>query len=612
VIQHTTTWIGVALAGAGLARGQEQYPPPRPVAIVDEGYVGSSSCRSCHRDNHASWQASYHRSMTQVASASAILAPFEGVTPALEGTAWRLERDSGEFFVTPLQATGGEGLAERSRVVLTTGSHHYQIYWLEDRGSGMEQLPLIWHRDEGEWVPRKSMFVTPPSPYSGEETGRWQRTCIQCHATNGTQEHPEQGGARVAEFGISCESCHGPGEAHVTFHGDEERSDTLEPGAADPTIVNPKRLSHQRSAEICGQCHGIHPLPKEERKFWQHQGFGYRPGQVLSESRHLLRGTYEKNGKVMQAFLRRHPDTLQDHFWSDGEVRLAGREYNGLIESPCFQRGELSCISCHDLHRSRQDPRNTTAWADDQLAPGMDGPKACLQCHEDYRDPVRWSTHTHHASDSTGSNCLNCHMPYTSYGLTKAIRSHTVTTPSVANALKAEKPLACNLCHLDRSLGWSADHLAQWYDHERPELNTDLEEVAASVLWALRGNAGLRALSAWTLGWPAARQISGTGWMPYLFSTLLMDPYDAVRWTASQSHRRDPGFASFRLDFTQHIEEQRNRVREEVLSEWLRTGLDAQDDQRRAVLVRPDGTLDEERFRRIYAQRDRTPISLQE
>jgi hypothetical protein len=100
--------------------------------------------------------------------------------------------------------------------------------------------------------------------------------------------------------------------------------------------------------------------------------------------------------------------------------------------------------------------------------------------------------------------------------------------------------------------------------------------------------------------------------MPYLFSTLLMYPYDAVRWTASQSHRRDPGFASFRLDFTQHIEEQRNRVREEVLSEWLRTGLDAQDDQRRAVLVRPDGTLDEERFRRIYAQRDRTPISLQE
>ena len=38
----------------------------------------------------------------------------------------------------------------------------------------------------------------------------------------------------------------------------------------------------------------------------------------------------------MQALLADDPRFLRDSFWSDGMVRVSGREYNGLIESPCF------------------------------------------------------------------------------------------------------------------------------------------------------------------------------------------------------------------------------------------------------------------------------------
>jgi hypothetical protein len=53
-------------------------------------------------------------------------------------------------------------------------------------------------------------------------------------------------------------------------------------------------------------------------------------------------------------------------------------------------------------------------------------------------------------------------------------------------------------------------------------------------------------------------------------------------------------------------------VRETVLSDWLRDGLQATAEQRAAVLVREDGTLDEETFRRLWGARDRREVRLSE
>jgi hypothetical protein len=35
------------------------------------------------------------------------------------------------------------------------------------------------------------------------------------------------------------------------------------------------------------------------------------------------------------------------------------------------------------------------------------------------------TAHTHHASNSSGNECYNCHMPHTTYGVLSAIRSTT-------------------------------------------------------------------------------------------------------------------------------------------------------------------------------------------
>src|SRR5947208_5654909 len=66
---------------------------------------------------------------------------------------------------------------------------------------------------------------------------------------------------------------------------------------------------------------------------------------------------------------------------------------------------------------------------------------------------------SHHLAASSGSQCYDCHMPHTTYGVLKAIRSHQVGSPRVADELATGRPNACNLCHLDKPLAWTAHQL---------------------------------------------------------------------------------------------------------------------------------------------------------
>ncbi len=199
-----------------------------------------------------------------------------------------------------------------------------------------------------------------------------------------------------------------------------------------------------------------------------------------------------------------HPggEWLTDRFWPDGMVRVTGHEYNGLLDTPCFQRGKMSCLSYHFMHGYHD--RN------DQLAPRMETNQACPQCHEDIRENL--TAHTKHAADSAGSSCYNCHMPHTTYGLLSAIRNHQIDSPSVAAQLKTGRVNACNLCHINQSLSWTKEHLAEWYNQKPAELNIEAKRISSVLEMLLKGDAGQRAIAAWHMGWEPARQASGSDW----------------------------------------------------------------------------------------------------
>ena len=338
---------------------------------------------------------------------------------------------------------------------------------------------------------------------------------------------------------------HGPADEHVRTNADPRRRYSLHlTKTADASIVHPARLDPRRSAQVCGQCHSFWEFEDQAaERAANARGLPYRPGDDLRQTRFIVQPTVNANSTIMQRFLLDDPGFIRDIFWSDGMVRATGREYNALLESPCYKnakddRRTLTCASCHSMHQTADDRRVVAEWADDQLKPSArdSGNAACLQCHADA------AAHTHHRAESTGSLCMNCHMPYTTYGLLKTVRSHQIGNPSVKATLDTGRPNACNLCHLDTTLAWAAEYLEQWYRIPKPALDADQQSVAASVLTLLKGDAGQRAIVAQSLGWAPAQQVSGTGWMAPYLALVQQDAYDAVRHIATRSRATLPPF----------------------------------------------------------------------
>lgn len=580
--------VGVVAVGLWFMPASSQQtalfvgPESRPVAVAEDGYVGSHTCQPCHRHEYSTWYDSFHRTMTQVAAPSSVIGEFNGVELQHSGVRYRLGRDHENSWVefdAPQSVQDETPAKLRRNVVLCTGSHHMQVYWLSTgRESELAVLPFAWLIAEQRWIPREACFLQLPSESDAYEPGRWNRSCIGCHTTHGDRnlKPPAAPQSTVSEFGIACEACHGPGESHIGYHHNSNK-----PQAPDP-ITHPLRLSHERASEVCGQCHMA----------WHSEiaqsGLTYRPGDDLRG----LRATVKKPSQ----------------FWRDGMVRVVGREFNGLMESACFQRGALSCFSCHRMHQAENDTRPRGDWTDDQLKPDMRGDEACLSCHDEYRSSDKRQSHTHHLDSSHGSRCYNCHMPNTTYGLLKATRSHKISSPSIAETVTAGRPNACNLCHLDKPLNWTAEKLAAWYDHTSIEPPKEWSETALSVRMALAGDAGQRALIAWHMGWAPAREASGEAWLPPYLAILMTDDYPAIRLIAHRSIKQIEGYADIRYDSEMPGVEQQ-RVPGVITNRWRKKS--ALFDQP-TLLISPTGELDMERLTKILEQRDHTVISLDE
>ena len=514
------------------------------------GYSGAAACRECHESEHKSWHRSFHRTMTQTPDGDRIHADFNNVTLRLGDEQFQLSMEGTNRWVTITdlapEVAPGQPKPEPFKIQpsLVTGSHHMQVFWLPGGTDGDAHVgfPFTWLNEERRWVQRHDTFIRDPNAQPPVEV--WNGTCVRCHTTGaqpGWDPSEKIFHTRTADLGISCEACHGPGERHIG-HWRAEKSagrNKLADGARDETIVHPEHLPPQRASQICGSCHSMKWFDKSEN--WSVTGFRYRPGDDLDSTTPVMRPTQLDRQPWLKEAAAKHPALLDEFFWKDGMVRVSGREFNGLIESPCYQHGAakttMSCLSCHSLHKSEPD---------DQLARGMDGNQACLQCHEKMRSDV--PAHTRHGAGSGGSLCYNCHMPHTTYGVLKAIRSHQVSSPTIASELATGRPNACNLCHLDKPLSWTADKLTAWFKQPSPVLNSEQKDVAAGIRWTLQGDAGVRALIAWHYGWDSAKQASGMSWMSPFLGQLLNDDYAAVRLIAGRSLKRLPGFESFAYD----------------------------------------------------------------
>ncbi len=447
--------------GAGVFHALREEPESGPdddllaqvphLGRPDDDFVGSQVCAECHEDEHESWDHSFHSSMTQLATPDVVRAPFDRTLRSgkrsykvwREGSAYYVDMVDPAWDAEQYRRRPGVLLDEHPdpprvtrRVVMVTGSHHMQMYWVGS-GKGADRrlyvLPFAYVFQEQRWVPREDVFLFPPDRQRMLPV--WNDNCLRCHTTGGQPRFDRGTGA-----------------------------------------------------------------PRDARGITRH------PASLQNRAK----------GKVpAQNFPMAEP-LLDSFYWPDGMIRVSGREYNGLIESPCYLRGPMTCLSCHTMHSG--DPN-------DQLVDRMRGDAACLQCHEEIGNDL--AAHTHHAPTSSGSRCYNCHMPHTTHGLLSAIRSHQISSPRGTDSVPPTgRPNACNLCHLDQTLAWTQKHLEDWYDIKPVTEPAAFKDVAASLVWLIQGDAGQRALSRGTWvgrapGRPRAATGSSPTWRPSCSRTRM-------------------------------------------------------------------------------------------
>ena len=166
-------------------------------------------------------------------------------------------------------------------------------------------------------------------------------------------------------------------------------------------VVNPAKTTPRLTSQVCGQCHRHmvnHDNDSEGSRNFLKTGLAYRPGDDLDQFARFL--------KLDDGF----PGN-QFRFWAAGNCRSGGREYNGLLGSPCYQvpagtgdhSRQMSCLSCHSMHN---------APANHQSIPAATSNASCTTCHPKFRQTAALEAHTHHRAKGDGSQCYNCHMPH--------------------------------------------------------------------------------------------------------------------------------------------------------------------------------------------------------
>lgn len=657
-VLRLTTVLGIVCVSVGLspwlnrASGQETAIVSAHSALPaqlthNEHYVTSSSCQNCHPKQYESWHHSYHRTMTQVASPKNFVGKFDGTQIDSSGLAYRVFARDGKFWADmpdpdeminrqrtyDLKSQRGvsnaaltwDGIPQVERqVVMSTGSHHYQTYWVESEKypGTLMTLPLVYLIADKRWIPREAAFMYPPGPRRMVTV--WNDHCINCHSTgpapnpygktDPTTRRVTETGFRshVGEIGIACEACHGPSGEHVrlrTAEASGKSPPSAEQLAKDP-IVQPALLKdHRRTTYVCGQCHGVYVRSDDQAIHFRDKGIDFLPGEDLLAKRHYIfppqdPATYPDEDSRLQAVeaFERNRNFFRDRFWDNGVVLAGGREFTALAVSKCYTKGTISCLSCHSLHES--DPN-------DQLKPGMETAAACIGCHTEPQFNKEIAKHTHHQAGSSGSDCLNCHMPRTTYALFTAIRSHQIASPDLAGSVNSGVPNACNLCHLDKSLAWTQENLVNWYGYKPNPMSVEQQKVSAAVVWMLKGDAAQRVITVWHAGWKPAQEISGADWLAPFVARLIEDPYGVVRYVAGQSLATLPNFERFQFDFLAQPKDLAV-VSSTVIRDWQEQQAKPPSRTGPQVLIRSDGKLAEPAIQFLLKDRDNRPVTIKE
>lgn len=490
---------------------------------ADADYLDSQKCLACHTDHFASWRQTHHSRMTQDARPETVQGDFTSDNSfEYLGVKAKMERRGDRFSMTLNFADGRRQVYAIDR---TIGSRRIEQY-VSRQGDQYVRLPLAYDLVNRRWMSLNGSFFYPDGDNYFQHQAVWDQNCVFCHNVKAQPQMDTKVRGKfsteVAELGIACGACHGAAAAHAEQASSPFTRELWRMTDSETQIVNPKKLTGERSMMICGHCHGQRvPQPMERIQEILTKGDPFNAGDDLAKFyRPVTRET--RIGEF--AFASR--------FWQNGSPRLTAYEYQGVLRSACFLKADhsnrINCLSCHSMHEG--DIKG-------QIKPENRTDKACLGCHQQFAQASQLAAHTGHKAESAGSRCYDCHMPRVIYGVMAFHRSHDITIPDAGLTASQLVPNACNQCHLDKSVNWAIAESKRLWPRRFANAQPSADEVfnqPESIRALFAGDALTRAMAAEALGSGGAMKPDANWATPFLIEAFN-DNYPIVRFFAANS-----------------------------------------------------------------------------
>ena len=263
-------------------------------------------------------------------------------------------------------------------------------------------------------TPPSGAQAKPPAPATGSQAkpaaaqGGYAGSdkCIDCHPDQETSlkgtPHWQAKNSRAPIAAHGCESCHGPGQAHV----DDD---------ASGHIAKMKEMKPGEINAICLTCHN-----RGNHAAWE--GSGHERRNLSCTTCHSVHSP-----KSLERQLVKKTETELCATCHRTQVAKTER---AVAHMP-VREGKMTCSSCHNPHGSISNVKN--------LKTGSSVAELCISCHTEMRGPVLWE----HAP--VRENCATCHDPHGS---------------SNDRMLVVRMPMLCQRCHVATS------HPSSLYDKD--------------------------------------------------------------------------------------------------------------------------------------------------
>lgn len=381
-------------------------------------YVGDLSCKSCHQREYSLWQTSDHFKAMQIPTDSTVKGNFNNATYTADGVNSRFYKKGNKFFIN---TQGEDGKNHDYEIAYTFGHYPLQQYLIKFPGGKYQATRTSWDAKNKKWFHQYKGDKIPAGDWL-HWTGsaqNWNTNCADCHSTNLQKNYfveKDSFNTTYSSINVSCEACHGAASNHIEYINGAFKTGNKETGSR---LQLPKNSSQVAQIVACAPCHA---------------------------RRTMLNKNLIHSNELLDNYIPEIPSG--ESFHDDGQVKDEDFIYTSFVQSKMYAAG-VRCNNCHNPHSGKLV---------------LNANNVCQQCHQKkYNEPE----HTFHAANSTGSQCVNCHMPGDYFMGNDYRHDHAMRVPRPDLSVAYGTTNACNNCHKDKSAKWAAKAIDKWYGKTR-------------------------------------------------------------------------------------------------------------------------------------------------